>query len=213
MVTVPVPARADVQNLRSVGVPGKPLGQPPIQECVARYSSSDANHLKVPSSGSSPCPHCDPSWGKNWVCSHGFPALLLSLWSHIQFVVERKTRQRLHWSHRAVQWQTSADNRDRHQQVSLNVVCMDWGSFLIQQENKYRVKPLWETEMLVLNYLTIGHLLRQQGALLRLGLHPLAKGEEGKEHPAVTMAHVEKKPAVRLGGQGRYLLIIAKKKN
>lgn len=151
MVTVPVPARADVQNLRSVGVPGKPLGQPPIQECVARYSSSDANHLKVPSSGSSPCPHCDPSWGKNWVCSHGFPALLLSLWSHIQFVVERKTRQRLHWSHRAVQWQTSADNRDRHQQVSLNVVCMDWGSFLIQQENKYRVKPLWETEMLVVN--------------------------------------------------------------
>lgn len=52
MVTVPVTARVDVQNpRRSVGVPGKPLGQPPIQEGVARYSSSDENHLKVPSSG------------------------------------------------------------------------------------------------------------------------------------------------------------------
>lgn len=45
-------------------MPGKPLGQPPIQECVARYSSSDENHLEVPSSGSSLYPHGDPSWDK-----------------------------------------------------------------------------------------------------------------------------------------------------
>lgn len=86
MITVPVTARVDAQNpRRSVGVPGKPLGQLPIQECVARYSSSDENHLKIPSSGSSLYPigippGIRPGCAPMAFLSSSFPSGPMSTW-------------------------------------------------------------------------------------------------------------------------------------